>query len=346
VGDWYSCDRLHLPKAGRSQVTRFRCRTILKPAYNPRRFKDNEQDQTNSPGADGRPRCEVANALRQSTRFTVVDRVIDQPDLNELLSIVSVAQAEVIFPVLHGHWGEGGPLQELLEKIGLPYIGSKPQAARWAMDKLVTKSMLRDMVPTPPSQELHETDVCTIEPALVLKPVDDGSSVDLRICQTKAQVDQGRKELHPKRGRLMAEKYIRGRELTVGILCGQALPIIEIIPSKAVEFYDYEAKYNRDDTKYAVNPQLTPGVAEQCTRMALTAFERLGCRDVSRADIMFDGRNPWFLEINTMPGFTTHSLVPMAARSVGLEMPELCAKLVDAARARSARAASELVARA
>ena len=281
---------------------------------------------------------EVANALRKSNNFTVVDRVVDQPDFNELLSIVSAAQADVIFPVLHGHWGEGGPLQELLEKTGLPYVGCKPQTARKAMDKLVTKALLSDEVPTPPSRQLLADDQCDLEPPLVLKPVDDGSSVDLRICQTRAQVEQGRAELHPKRGRLMAEKYIRGRELTVGILCGQALPIIEIIPSHAVEFYDYEAKYTRDDTKYAVNPQLPPGVAEKCTKMAMIAFERLGCRDVSRVDIMLDQTTsqPWFLEINTMPGFTTHSLVPMAARAIGLEMPALCAKLVDAALSRRA----------
>ena len=280
---------------------------------------------------------EVANALRQTNRFSVVDRVIDQPNLNEVLSIASAAPAEVVFPVLHGHWGEGGPLQELLEKVGLPYIGAKPQAARRAMDKLITKSLLSNEVPTPPSRQLMPGDACDLQPPIVLKPVDDGSSVDLRICRTKAEIDKARTHLHAKRGRLMAEQYIQGREITVGILCGEALPIIEIIPSKEVEFYDYEAKYNRDDTRYAINPKLPTGVAEKSTQMALTAFTRLGCRDIGRVDIMVDERGPWFLEINTMPGFTTHSLVPMAARSIGLEMPALCAKLVDTALARAAK---------
>src|SRR5262249_6902265 len=144
-----------------------------------------------------------------------------------------------------------------------------------------------------------------------------------------------------KRGRLMAEQYIQGREITVGILCGQALPIIEIIPSEAVEFYDYEAKYTREDTRYAINPKLPAGVPERSTQMALTAFNRLGCRDVGRVDIMVDERGPWFLEINTMPGFTTHSLVPMAARSIGLEMPALCAKLVESALTRVSKRASQ-----
>jgi D-alanine-D-alanine ligase len=276
---------------------------------------------------------EVAAALRASNRFHVVDRIIDKSNLNDLMSLASAAQANVVFPVLHGHWGEGGPLQELLEKLGLPYVGAKPQAARLAMDKLITKSLLAEVgVPTPPARQLLAGDECDLDPPLVLKPVDDGSSVDLRICRTAQAVDQARKELHPKRGRLMAERYIKGREITVGILCGEPLPLIEIVPSSKVEFYDYEAKYTRDDTTYLLDPPLPDGVAEQCRRMSLIAFERLGCRDIARVDIMLDSQNqPWFLEINTMPGFTTHSLVPMAARKIGLEMPELCARLVEAA---------------
>lgn len=239
---------------------------------------------------------------------------------------------DVIFPVLHGRWGEGGPLQEALEQLGLPYVGSRPEAAALAMDKLATKTMLAsEDFPTPPSQQLMPDDKCNLAPPIVLKPVDDGSSVDLRICRTVQQIAAARKELHPRRGKLMAERYISGREITVGILCGEPLPLIEIIPAASVEFYDYQAKYTRDDTKYIIDPVLAAGVAEQCSNMALTAFNRLGCRDVARADFMIDERGPWFLEINTMPGFTTHSLVPMAARKMGLAMPALCARLVDAA---------------
>jgi D-alanine-D-alanine ligase len=124
-------------------------------------------------------------------------------------------------------------------------------------------------------------------------------------------------------------------------MLGKPLSLIEIIPSKQVEFYDYQAKYHRDDTRYVLDPELPPGVAERCTRMSLTAFERLGCRDIARVDIIVDANDqPWFLEINTMPGFTTHSLVPMAARKIGLEMPELCSNLVQAALARGEHALS------
>jgi D-alanine-D-alanine ligase len=274
--------------------------------------------------------AEVADALQQSGRFRVTARAIDRPTIFELKAIASACEAEVVFPILHGRWGEGGPLQELLEQLGMAYVGSQPRAAALAMDKLRTKALVSaEGVPTPPSQEVAAGAPCHIAPPLVLKPIDDGSSVDLRVCRTQQQVQAARTHLHPRRGRLMAEAYIRGRELTVGIVLDQPLPLIEIIP--AVEFYDYEAKYSREDTRYMIDPAMPPGVAEQCVHMAMTAYRTLGCRDIARADIMLNEHGPWFLEINTMPGFTTHSLVPMAARRRGWEMPELCARLAQAA---------------
>lgn len=276
---------------------------------------------------------EVAHALRAGVRFNVVEQVIDKPTVAELRDMA--AGVDVVFPVLHGHWGEGGPLQELLEQIGLPYVGSQPRAASLAMNKLATKTMLaRDAVPTPRSRQLMADDECDLAPPLVLKPVDDGSSVDLRICRSAEEVAAARAVLHPRRPMLMAEQYIKGREVTAGILLGKPLPLIEIVP--AVEYYDYEAKYTRDDTRYIISPKLPDGVAQACERVAMLAFTRLGCRDLARVDFIVDERGPWFLEINTMPGFTTHSLVPMAAASIGKNMSEICAALVEAALARGA----------
>lgn len=275
---------------------------------------------------------QVAQALRDSGRFRVIEKIIDAPTAAE----IDAMGGDVIFPVLHGRWGEGGGLQRILDELGKPYVGSTPAAAALAMDKWATKTLLaKHGVPTPPAQVIVAEGHCTISPPLVLKPVDDGSSVDLRICRTQDQVNAARQELHPRRGRLLAEAYIRGRELTVGIVLDDPLPLIEIIPSDAVEFYDYQAKYHRDDTRYALDPHLPEGVAERCRQIALTAWQRVGCRDVARVDIMLDERGPWFLEINTMPGFTTHSLVPMAAAHGGEAMPDLCARLVQAALARA-----------
>jgi len=275
--------------------------------------------------------AEVAQALRESGRYEVVDLIIDRPSVEKLDDL----PGDVIFPVLHGQWGEGGPLQELLEEIGRPYVGSQPGPAALAMDKLETKRVLaREGVKTPLAIEIGPQDHCRLDPPLVVKPVDDGSSVDIRICRTHDDVVEARRQLHPKRARLMAEQYIAGRELTVGIVNGAVLPVIEIVPT--VAFYDYEAKYDRDDTQYLLNPPLSPRVHRECHAMSMIAWNRIGCRDVARIDFRLDESDDlWFLEINTMPGFTTHSLVPMAAREIGIEMPELCASLVEAALARS-----------
>jgi len=272
----------------------------------------------------------IATALRDSGRFNVIEQTIDRETPESLAAMTG--DVNVVFPALHGPWGEGGPLQEILAQLGVPYVGSGPRAAALAMDKVITKSLLAGIVPSPPARQLMPDDVCDLDPPLVLKPIDDGSSVDMCICRTQEEVDAGRAELHPHRGALLAERFVDGRELTIGIVCGEALPLIEIVP--AVEFYDYDAKYERDDTRYLLEPEVPPGVAEQCERFALESFSRLGCRDIARADFMLDEEGPWFLEINTMPGFTSHSLVPMAARHVGMPMPALCAKLVDAALAR------------
>ncbi|MEE8154705.1 MAG: D-alanine--D-alanine ligase [Phycisphaerales bacterium] len=278
---------------------------------------------------------ETAQALRDCGQFAVLERTIDDPSVDELGEF----GGDVVFPVLHGPWGEGGHLQERLELLGKPFVGSPSQAARLAMDKLATKSMLSaEGVPTPPARSLGPDDVCDLTPPLVLKPIDDGSSIDLFICRTEQEVNDARAALHPKRGRIMAEKYIAGRELTVGIVQNEPLPLIEIVP--AVEFYDYDAKYFRNDTRYKFDPDVPADVADRCAEIAMHAFGRLRCRDLARVDLMLDEDGLWFLEINTMPGFTTHSLVPMAAAHAGLDMPQLCATLVHAALARSPIAAA------
>jgi D-alanine-D-alanine ligase len=283
---------------------------------------------------------EVAAALRSTSNFIVTEQVIDRPSASEL----SQFECDIIFPALHGTWGEGGGLQRELETLGIPYVGSEPGPAALAMDKIATKRVLATLgVPTPPAQPLAVGDTCTIEPPVVLKPVDDGSSVDLYICKTRSEILRASDTLLAKRNKIMAESYIKGREITIGIVLGKLLPLIEIVP--AVEFYDYDAKYERSDTQYRFDPDLPPDVAQQCEWIAQTAFDAIGCRDLARVDIMVDHSGPWFLEINTMPGFTTHSLVPMAAARTGVPMPELCAKLVEAALARTEQAQFQLVPR-
>lgn len=276
----------------------------------------------------------VAAALRRAG-LAVNEVTIDRPSQTEIAAMAG----EVIFPVLHGPWGEGGPMQDMLERDGRPYIGCRPAAARLAMDKPASKRAVAEVgVPTPAAQVIGPDDALTLPAPLVLKPCDEGSSVDLRICLDAAQVERARAELHPHRPTLLAESFIRGREVTIGLLADRDLPIIEVRPKGGT--YDYDAKYLRDDTQYLLDPPLPAGVAEAVRRHARAAWNRLGLRDVARLDFMVDERGPWFLEANTMPGFTDHSLVPKAAAHAGMTMETLVRSLVEAAAARIGRAAA------
>jgi D-alanine-D-alanine ligase len=275
----------------------------------------------------------VAEALRSGGKYKVEYRVIDRITAAELKGLAG----DVVFPVLHGAFGEGGPLQDMLEAGGRAYVGCGPRAARLAMDKIATKlAASRVGIPTAEACVVDVKDeFLPFPPPLVVKPVHDGSSVGLHIvkcdgCWGSAKPTI-RDDVKAKPGRAyMAERFIAGRELTVGMIDGKPLPIIHIAPADGP--YDYEAKYTRDDTKYFVGPDLGAGVTELIQRDASTLAQALGVRHIARVDFILDGQGRhWLLEINTMPGFTSHSLVPMAAKHTGLEMPALCETLVDLA---------------
>ena len=281
--------------------------------------------------------AEVARALDSTGAFDVVPMTIVRTTAEEILA----QRPDAIYPILHGPWGEGGPLQEILEGIerahGIGFVGPRAKPASLAMDKIATKSIAAGVgVRTPRARQLRRGEALDLAAPLVLKPSNDGSSVDLRICRTEAEAAQGRAELEIRREFLMAEEYIEGREMTVGIVDGTVLPIIEIVPS--VAFYDYEAKYIRNDTQYRLDPPLPEMVAEEMRTATRRVFDALGLRGVARADFMVDARGAWFLEINTAPGMTTHSLIPMASRHRGVAMAELCASLVRGAMQRAAGA--------
>ncbi|MEQ8318063.1 MAG: D-alanine--D-alanine ligase [Phycisphaerales bacterium] len=278
----------------------------------------------------------VARAINDSGRYAADLRIFDRLTLDELRML----PGDAVFAVLHGPWGEGGPMQRLLEDDGRPFVGCGSRAARAAIDKLHTKEAALALgIATAPASILHPLDdVPPIDLPLVLKPVHEGSSVGLAICTT---MEQWRAGVQAARAALasgataafMVEPMTKGRELTVGVVAGEALPVVEIAPAEGV--YDYAAKYTRSDTRYVVDPPLPEGVAHTMQRDALKLSEALGCAMLARVDFMLDERRgPMLLEANTMPGFTSHSLLPMAAARTGLAMPALCAKLVDDAIAR------------
>jgi len=269
--------------------------------------------------------------------YPVNHRVIDAITPDELRAM----PGEVVFPALHGPWGEGGPLQDILERDGRPYVGAGPAAARLAMDKMASKMFaLAHGVRTKTASVFNAADT---EPPLplpvVLKPVHEGSTVGLFVCRTEDQWRAAHSATVQRGVAAMVEPYIAGRELTVGVLTGRTLPIVEITPADGL--YDYEAKYQREDTIYTIEPDLPPGVAEKITRAALLLAREMGADQLARADwILDDAGDAWFLEINTMPGFTSHSLVPKGAKAAGIPFPELCAALIEAALNRVARPAT------
>ena len=273
----------------------------------------------------------VTKGLNDSGRYTAHREVIGALTLDELRAL----PGDIICPVLHGPWGEGGPMQRLLEADGRPFVGCGSIAARAAIDKLQTKQIALSLgIATGAAAVLYSLDdVPPIELPLVLKPVHEGSSVGLAICKTIDEWRQGAATARQmlasgKTAAFMVEPYTKGRELTVGVVAGEALPIVEITPFAGV--YDYEAKYTRDDTRYVVDPPLPEGIAHALQRDAVRLARAMGCPMLARIDFLLDEqRGPRLLEVNTMPGFTSHSLLPMAAARTGLDMPALCARLVD-----------------
>ncbi len=273
----------------------------------------------------------VANALRDSGNYEVTEEVIDKPTLEDINNI----QSDIVFPVLHGPWGEGGPLQELLELSGKTFVGSSSSTSRTAMDKVATKKIAKNLgIQTPNWSLISEQSTCNISAPLVLKPNDDGSSFDIAMCQTDDDVRAQRQLLHKKRPKLLAERLVNGKEITVGIIDGAPLPIIEIIPPKDLDSYDFEAKYERSDTQYIVEPLLDDN---RCIEDAIKLYSAMNIRDIARVDFILNDTGAWLLELNTMPGFTDHSLIPMAARHKGIEMPELCALIIQNAMRRQVK---------
>lgn len=279
----------------------------------------------------------VAAGLREAGH-AVHEATIGAATLNELAAL----PGEVVFPVLHGSWGEGGALQDLLEQSGRPFVGCRAPAARLAMDKVATKLAAAGVgVPTAPGAVLNGADrACPLPLPVVVKPVHEGSSVGLMMCHGEQDWDRahGRVRSGEFGGRVfLVESMIRGRELTVGVLGTgasglEALPIIEIGPASGV--YDYEAKYTRGDTRYLVGPELPAGVAEEVSGSALRVARAIGVRHLCRVDFLLDGSGrAWMLEVNTMPGFTATSLLPKAAVHAGVPMAALVSRLVMMAKA-------------
>jgi D-alanine-D-alanine ligase len=241
-----------------------------------------------------------------------------------------------VFIALHGRFGEDGTVQGVLEWLGIPYTGSGVLASALAMDKVRTKRLwAAEGLPTAPYAVLtKDSDLRAVAKRLgvplFVKPASEGSSVGMTKVRKAAALDEAFALAVNYDPVVIAEKFIDGPELTVAILGERALPIIRIVTPR--EFYDYEAKYIANDTQYLIPCGVSEKKEKELQALCLKAFRALGCRGWGRVDLMLDKRGkPYLLEVNTSPGMTDHSLVPMAARAVGISYEDLCVKVLEMA---------------
>jgi D-alanine-D-alanine ligase len=264
--------------------------------------------------------------------------------LSGLANLAVVQDADVLFLALHGGRGEDGTIQTLLEMVGVPYTGSGRLGSAMAMDKDISKRLFRaagvqtaDWVMAPASRSQVERDFGW---PVVVKPSKQGSTVGLTVVKSGKDYDAAVTLAGQYDDEIMIERFVPGRELTVGVLEGQALPVGEIIPRH--EIFDYECKYTPGMSQEIFPADLPKAISGECGRLSLLAHEALKLGGYSRVDFRLTAAGELFcLEVNTLPGMTATSLMPQAARAVGLEFPELCERICRAARRTRAEKSSE-----
>ena len=265
-----------------------------------------------------------------------IDIVTDSKEEN--IRLLNNYNLDCAFIALHGRFGEDGSIQEILEKMDLPYTGSGVKASRLAMDKIGALNIFKaGKLYVPRSQFLEKALYKknrkfnnNLGFPVVVKPANHGSSIGLSIVEFEQEIPASIDLAFQFDERIVIEEYISGRELTVGVLDEKALPVIEIVPKH--KFFDFEAKYQAGLTDYIIPASLSPQIAENVQQAALEAHKLLGCFGCSRTDIILSQDDiPFVLEINTIPGMTATSLLPKAARVLGIDFNHLCLKLLELA---------------
>jgi len=275
------------------------------------------------------------NGVLKALRAKGVDAHAFDPAERDLFKLKSEGYARC-FIALHGRGGEDGTVQGALEVLGVPYTGSGVLGSALSMDKVRTKQVWQaNALPTPPHEAIDaktnfEGVAARLGLPLIVKPVQEGSSIGITKVRAVAEMDEAYALAVNYDPVVIAEKFIDGPEYTASIVDDAALPLIRIEAPEGK--YDYQNKYFTDVTKYLC-PCGLPGKLEgEIKALALKAFQAAGCTGWGRIDLMLDaGSRPWLLEVNTAPGMTGHSLVPMAAKAVGISYEDLCVKILEGA---------------
>ena len=282
----------------------------------------------------------IAEALKR----TKLIEVVEQDYLPEKPEILDDKSIDVFFLAFHGQFGEGGDMQEICEKKKLVFTGCDSKVSRLAFDKAGSKKALKQAkVPVPDAIEFKgagqsaaiDSKLKMMGNKFVIKPVRQGSSVGIEIVEGLEKAKIAAKRCLVNFGDCIIEEFIAGREITVGILENMTLPVIEIKTTH--QFYDYDAKYNDDTTQYLFDTIAERQTLQRINDVALKSFSALDCRDFGRVDMILGADNiPYVIEINTIPGFTTHSLLPKAAAKAGIDMSQLCLRIIKTALKRAA----------
>ncbi len=258
------------------------------------------------------------------------------------LAELAAEKFDRVFIALHGRYGEDGSLQGALEQLGIAYTGSGVMASAIAMDKIFTKKIWQNhQLPTPGYVVLTPLTELSLVPdelglPLIIKPPHEGSTIGITKVNSHAEMDAAYALAAQFDDEVLAEEFIQGRELTVAILgagaTAYALPIIEIVAPEGN--YDYQNKYFTDDTKYLCPAPLDDALSAQIQQMCVDAYRAINCEGWARVDVLLRASDklPFLIEINTSPGMTGHSLVPMAARAAGMSYEDVCMEILKSAR--------------
>ncbi|MCB9772044.1 MAG: D-alanine--D-alanine ligase [Candidatus Omnitrophica bacterium] len=283
----------------------------------------------------------VLHAL-QDAGCDVVAVELNTIDENEILTQLAQLKVDIVFLALHGKFGEDGTIQAIFEKAGIVYTGSGSQPSRLAMDKAETQILLKKNGVSVPEffildRKNESQSLALLEKfggcPVVVKPACEGSSIGITIVRRPEDFEAAVVNAFEFGPRILVDRYLSGKEITSGILGGEALALIEIRSKN--KFFDFTAKYQKGMSDYIVPAEISPEQARRIQEMSQIAFKVIGCRDMARSDFILDEMgNVYFLEINTIPGFTATSLLPMAAQNKGLNFTELCLTIAGFAAAR------------
>ena len=258
---------------------------------------------------------------------------------DNIYDIIRREKMDVAFLALHGKFGEDGTVQKILDSAGVRYTGSGPEASKLALDKVASKeAFIKNGIPTPKYSVVDKDNFINGRAGLnlpycgkfpiVVKPQFEGSSIGLSVAKERKALKEAVDKAFEYGPKILLEEYIPGRELTVGILNDEPLPVIEIVPK--AHLYDYKAKYSDPDTQYLVPAPITERQTSLAKSLGKRAHTVLGCRSFSRTDMMMDGSGRIFvLEVNTIPGMTERSLLPKAAGAINVSFGKLCIKLLE-----------------